>query len=163
MLDFEVQHCTRHCAVSGQQLQPGEEYYAVLRKSGGNVLREDYSVAAWQGPPADCLAWWKAKLPLPNSANKPHWAPNDVMLQLFEQLGERPDQADMRYVLSLLLIRRRLLRLEDSQRDAMGIEQLKLYCPRNEVEYQIPAILPDDNRVKDIQNELAKLLFSSSE
>ncbi len=111
------------------------------------------------------IAWpaWKAKLPPPNSSNKPQWAPNDVMLQLFEQLGEQPTQADMRYVLALLLIRRRLLKLEESVRDEHGIEQLTLYCPRNELQYHIPAILLEDGRIVEIQNELAKLLFSTPE
>lgn len=163
MLDFEIKNCSRHCAATGRELQPGEEYFAVLRKSGADVLREDYAVDQWNGPPADCLGWWKSKLPLATNAGKPQWAPNDVMLQLFEQLGEQPLQSDMRYVLSLLLIRRRLLKLEESVRDAQGIEQLTLYCPRNETQYQIPAILPDDARVTEIQNELAKLLFSSPE
>ena len=38
--------------------------------------------------------------------------PNDVMLELFDQWDGQPDKEDLRYVLTLLLIRRRVLRLE---------------------------------------------------
>lgn len=158
MVDFDLQHNTRHCAVSGRELQPGEAFYTVLRKDGAAVQRLDYSEAAWTGPPEVCLAWWKSILPAATDNKKPHWAPNDVMLHLFESLAEQPEQADMRYVLTLLLIRRRLLRLEESQRDAAGIEQLTVYCPRNETEYHLPAIVPDDARIQAIQAELGKLL-----
>jgi len=158
MVDFELRHSTRHCAVNGRELRPGEVYYTVLRKAGAEVERADYSSEAWTGPPEVCLAWWKPQVPLATEAKKQHWAPNDVMLQLFETLAEQPEQADMRYVLTLLLIRRRLLRLEESQRDEAGIEQLTVYCPKNETEYHLPAIVPDDARVQAIQAELGKLL-----
>jgi hypothetical protein len=158
MVDFELRHNTRHCAASGRELRPGETYYTVLRKAGAEVERTDYSSEAWTGPPEVCLAWWKSTLPHATEAKKQHWAPNDVMLHLFETLAEQPEQADMRYVLTLLLIRRRLLRLEESTRDEAGIEQLTVYCAKNETEYHLPAIVPDDARVQAIQAELGKLL-----
>lgn len=158
MVDFDLQHNTRHCAATGRELRPGETYFTVLRKAGAEVERADYSTEAWTGPPEVCLAWWKSQLPLTTENKKPHWAPNDVMLHLFETLAEQPEQADMRYVLTLLLIRRRLLRLEESVRDEAGIEQLTVYCARNETEYHLPAIVPDDARVQAIQAELGKLL-----
>lgn len=163
MFDFDLQHGTRRCAATGSELKPGETYYAVLKYVGKELRREDFSAAAWNGPPEECAAWWRAHVPLPNAPQKPRLAPNDVLLQLFDQFSERPEQADMRYVLSLLLIRRRLLRVEQSVRDAAGIEQLHLYCPRNECEYHLPAIVPDDARVREIQNELGRLLYSTQE
>ncbi len=158
MVDFDLQHNTRHCAASGRELRPGELFYTVLRKAGATVERLDYGAEAWTGPPEVCLAWWKSQLPAAIDNKKPQWAPNDVLLNLFETLAEQPEQADLRYVLTLLLIRRRLLRLEESQRDEQGIEQLTVYCPRNETQYHLPAIVPDEARVQAIQAELGKLL-----
>jgi hypothetical protein len=61
-----------------------------------------------------------------------------------------------------LMIRRRVLRLEETQRDEAGQEVLVLYSPRDENIYQVPVVMPGEARTKEIQEELAKLLFASA-
>ncbi|MDX1964557.1 MAG: hypothetical protein SFX18_15505 [Pirellulales bacterium] len=160
MFEFELQHRTRNCFATGQELAAGETYFTVLLRQGAQIERRDYSVAGWNGPPTECVAWWKAQVPLPTATTKPRWAPNEVLLKFFEDLAGRPEQADLRYVLTLLLIRRRLLRLESSERDAQGIERLRVHCPRLDCEFEILAIVPEDSRVTEIQRELGRLFLS---
>ena len=161
-MDYEVQRCTRHCAKSGRDLAPGEEFYSVLSAEGADVVRRDYAVEVWEGPPEGAVGWWKSQMPSPD-ANRVRLAPNDVMLELFDQLDEQPEKCDMRYVLALLLVRRRVVRMEEPERDEDGREVLVLYCPRREATYRVPAITPDDDRVDEIQQELATLLFAGAE
>ncbi|MBN2474119.1 MAG: hypothetical protein JXB62_05905 [Pirellulales bacterium] len=156
-MDYEVQRCTRHCAVTGREFSPGETFYSVLLLEGAETLRNDYSVESWNGPPEGALGWWKSQIPDRN-ANRMQWAPNDVMLQFFDELAEQPDKQDMRYVLSLLLVRRRVMRLEESERDPQGREILVLYCPRRDMTYEIPAVMPGAPQIEQIQQELARLL-----
>ncbi|MBN2293914.1 MAG: hypothetical protein JXM70_15920 [Pirellulales bacterium] len=156
-MDFEVQRCSRHCAATERELKPGEEYYSVLIDEGANVERYDYSKDAWSGPPENTVAWWKSKIP-DRVVKKKQWAPNDVMLQFFEELVNRDEQADMRYVLSLLLVRRRVLRQEESETDEDGNEVLVLYSPKRETTYKLHTAIPDESRINEIQDELAKLL-----
>jgi len=156
-MDYEVQRCTRHCAKTKREFSPGETYYSVLIAEGAETHRVDYAAEAWEGPPEEAIGWWKSQMP-DRSAQRKHWAPNDVMLHLFDELGESPDKQDMRYVLALLLVRRRVMRLEESERDQRGQEVLVLYCPRRETTYKIPAVAPEESRIEQIQEELAKLL-----
>jgi hypothetical protein len=161
MMDFEVQRCTRHCHVTGRELQPNETFFSVLVSEGTAVVRRDYASEAWQGPPDGALGWWKSHLPSPQS-KRLHWAPNDVMLELLEELADQPDKLDMRYVLALLLVRRRVARLEEMERDEQGREVMVLYCPRRETTYHILSMTPSDERAREIQNELANLLFADA-
>jgi hypothetical protein len=161
MLDFEVQRCTRRCAATDRELAAGEAFYSVLVAEGGQVRRHDYSAAAWPGPPEGALGWWQSQMPDKN-AHKLHWAPNDVMLHYFEQLESRPEKADVRYVLTLLLIRRRVLRLEQTERGPEG-EELVVLCPRNEADYRVKVAHPAEQRIAEIQRELATLLFGGAE
>jgi hypothetical protein len=161
MLEFEVQRCTRRCAKSDRELQPGEAFFSVLVPQGASVVRLDFAVDAWEGPPEGALGWWQSRLPEAN-AHKMHWAPNDVMLHYFEELEGRPDQADARYVLALLMVRRRILRLEATETDDGGGETLVLFCSRNDTEYRLAATMPSAERAAEIQNELAKLLYSEA-
>lgn len=156
-MDFEIERCTRRCAATGNELAPGETFYSVLVEEDGQLRRHDYSVAAWQGPPAEAIAWWKSQIPDPR-ARRANWAPSDVMLQFFDELEDQPDRHDMRYVLALLLVRRRVMRLEETERDATGRETLLLYCPRREATYRVPAVMPTEERIKSIQEELSRLL-----
>ena len=121
------------------------------------MKRCDYSVEAWQGPPAQAVGWWKAQVPDRNATRR-RWAPNDIMLQFFDDLAEQPERQDMRYVLSLLLVRRRVMRLEENAKDEEGREVLVLYCPRRDTTYRVPTVAPDPQRVEQIQEELARLL-----
>ena len=92
---------------------------------------------------------------------KMYWAPNDVMLDLFDEFADEPAQADLRYVLALLLLRRRVMRLEDTETGETG-ETMVLYCPRRETEYRVSAAPPGPDRVSEIQQELARLLFANA-
>jgi hypothetical protein len=161
MIDYEIQRCTRHCAVNQRELVPGEEFYSTLTAEGSEVVRRDYSAEAWEGPPAGILGWWKSRMPK-RDARKLHFAPNDVMLDLLETLETRPDMQDMRYVLALLLIRRRVVRLEETEHDDAGGEVSVLYCPRRETTYRVPTAMPSAERTVEIQQELSQLLFANA-
>lgn len=97
-----------------------------------------------------------------SSARSVKLAPNDVLLELFEELAGRPELIDQRYVLALLLVRRRILRIEENVASP-GHDVCRLYCPRNEVTYEVPVAIPDEARAQEIQDELARLLYASTE
>lgn len=156
-MDYEVERCTRHCAVTGREFAPGEEYYSVVVAEGAKVLRRDYAKDAWPGPPEGALGWWKSQMPGGVQRRK-RWAPNDVMLQVFDELEAKADQQDLRYVLALLLCRRRVMRQEETERDDEGREVLVLYCPRRDATYRILAVMPEETRIGQIQDDLARLL-----
>ncbi len=171
-MDYEVQRCTKHCAVSGRELAPGDWFFSVLVAEGAELKRYDYSVDAWQelsqgatpqgapsqgATPQGTIAWWKSRIPDRNT-NRMHWAPNDVMLEFFDELADQPEMQDMRYVLSLLMVRRRVMRAEEGEIDEQGREIMVLYCPRRDTTYRVPAAVPQQSRIDEIQEELAKLL-----
>ena len=157
-MDFDLQRPSRQCTVTGREFAPGETFYSALIPAGATVLRQDYSAEAWQGPPDDALGWWKSQVPAAE-VKKNQWVPNDAMLELFEELTDQPERADVRYVLALLLIRRRVLRLEETEKPAQGPETLLVYCPRRETDYKVPVVMPDGQRAAQIQQTLAQLLF----
>lgn len=156
-MDYEIQHSDRCCSVTGRTFVPGDVYYSVVMAEGAGLRRCDYAAEAWQGPPADAVGWWKAEVPPRNAARK-HWAPNDVMLHFWEELADCPDKQDMRYVLTLLLVRRRVFRVEEEGRDEQGREILVVYCARRDATYRVPAVVPEPAKVDQIQEELAALL-----
>jgi len=156
-MDYEVQHSARCCSSTGREFAPGETYYSVLVAEDAETRRYDYAAEAWRGPPAEAIGWWKSQIPDRKAAKK-HWAPNDVMLDFWDELADQPEKQDMRYVLTLLLIRRRVLRMEEEKHNQEGQEVVVVYCPRRETTHEIPVVIPEQSRVDQIQNDLAVLL-----
>ena len=156
-MEYEVQHCTRHCTASGREFAPGEVYFSVLVVEDDELTRYDYAADAWPGPPETAVGWWKSRFPQRNT-NKKHWAPNDVMLDFWDRLDDQADKQDMRYVLTLLLVRRRVFRVEEEKLDPNGPEVLVVHCPRRDAMYEVPAVEPSPSRIDQIQEELAALL-----
>lgn len=161
MIDFEIERCSRRCFATGRELKASETCYSVLVEDGGAVVRRDYSEEAWAGTPEQAIGWWKMAVVDPN-AGRLSWAPSDVMLNYFERLLEDPAGEDARYVLALLLVRRRIARLESTEMDEHGRKTLVLYCPRNELEYRVIEMLPSPERAAEIQKQLAELLQTHS-
>ena len=161
MLDFDVQSRGRKCAKTDRPFEPGEEFYSLLVSEGSNVVRRDYSAEAWEGPPEKSIGWWKSQVP-DHRAGKVNWAPNEVMLHYFEQLEGNEEKQDVRYVLALLMVRRRILRWDDVEPTEVDAEEITLFCPQNESTYQVGVADPSPERAQAIQEELAELLFSNS-
>lgn len=161
-MDYDIHRASRHCAATGRELAEGETFYSLLVPDKQGWQRLDYSVEGWPGPPAEgALGWWKARMPSRES-KRARMAPNDVLLEYFQELLQQPDEADAQYVLALLLVRRRVLRLEDTEQDATGTNFLVLYSPRDESNYRVTERTLDDARTAEIQTRLSQLLFADA-
>ena len=123
---------------TGHEFKPGETFFAYLIRDGGTTVRRDVCCDAWDGPPDGCIAWWKSSVPDLHS-KKMHWAPDDVMLHYFQGTEDKPDEQDVRYLLTLLFVRRRLFKLVDTVQEESG-EALLVSCTRNESEYTVPVV-----------------------
>lgn len=118
----EIAKPTGKCAASGVEIVPGDAYVATLvtRPGEERLERLDFALDAWSSgerpePPLGVIGSWRTTMPEPNAAPRP-LIDDDALVDLFEQLGEADDTRRLafRYILALILIRKRLLRLEGS-------------------------------------------------
>ncbi len=103
------------CAVTGEPIHPGERCVSMLVEHATDdaLDRLDVSIAAWDAgrrPDRAPLAIWHTVMP---EKDKPRrvLVGDDEVIDLFEQLGETddPKQQAFRYLLALILIRKRKL------------------------------------------------------
>jgi hypothetical protein len=118
MADWEVERSSGKCAASGRELAEGEEFYAVLFDRNGVLQRVDYSIESWTGPPEGAYCFWKSRVPV-KEKKKVVWVDDDVLVNLFVRLSDEKDDLKIRFrfVLALLLMRKRLLKYEQTVRD----------------------------------------------
>ncbi len=157
MTDYSVPKPTRQCAQSGRALADGEFFFSALIPSESGYQRVDIGEDAWNGPPQQALAWWRSQVPV-RAAGRQTLAPNEVLWRFFSSLREQGHRPEMLYVLSLLLIRRRLLRLEETPDGSVDTTTLVVYAPRDDEVYHVPTVDLRPDQGEAIQQELDQLL-----
>lgn len=127
-MSFEIAKCTGVCAASGKKIEPGDKYIAALveREGDESLERLDYSHGEWKrgsrpARPLKLFASWTTTMPTGKS-KKQALIDDEALVELLDQLDgvEEPKRVSFRYVLALLLIRKRVLKYEETRRDHTG-------------------------------------------
>lgn len=152
--DYNVKPVGRVCCGTGEELVPGSLCHSVLMEKDGELVRLDYSEEGWVPSPARLIAHWRCEVPEPATTAKKSLDADDLMRQ-FEQLTEEasPAQEKFRYVLALLLLRRRRLRLEGTK-VIDDQEFLEVTGTRGEGTFLIPDQQLEDAEVQELQNAI---------
>lgn len=108
--EYKVNRCSRQCYAEKRPLREGEWYYSVVLAGEEDLERRDYSLDAWQGPPESSIGQWKCRMPIAGE-KKLVLAPRSVLIDLLRQMEDDPDRAKTRYLLALILLRRRFVKL----------------------------------------------------
>jgi len=165
MTEYQIQASTRRCAATARELQPGERYFSVLLEESGSLVRKDYCLESWKGPPLGAFGFWQARLATGQTPRRPP-IDDDLLLECFQRLA--PEGADepgrqegnrvsFRYVLALLLMRRRRLRLEDTRQEG-GREVLILRCTRSGERFQVTDPGLSDDQLEAVQEDVFRVL-----
>ncbi len=119
MQQWETAKPTGTCSVSGRQLEEGEEYYAVFFEEGDSFRRVDYSLESWDGQPANAFCFFKTRVPIQEEKKKKLFVDDGMLINFFERLASEtePVRLQFRFVLALILMRKRILRYEETVRD----------------------------------------------
>jgi hypothetical protein len=156
---YQVQGHTRRCAATGRELRPGEKVVSALLDQAGRFVRLDYAAEAWPGPPDGAVGFWSGRVPSADEARRKPAVDDELLLECFERLADDLDPArrNFRYVVGLLLMRRRRLKFEDVRRDA-GREYLCLRCAKTGARYEVPDPRLTEAEMADVQDEVFRVL-----
>lgn len=163
--DYQVGHATGRCEATGQPLEPGTHCIATLcdREGDEGFDRRDFSSAAWESGtrPERLFSFWKTIVPQPDA--KPRVLVDDaVLMELFERLAsdERPQRVAFRFVLALILMRKKLLKF--TGRRTEGDVERWLLTPRGAAPELPPMALINpnlaDEDVRDLLDQLGEIL-----
>ena len=153
---MEIPRPSRTCSISRREFRPNEPFFSVLTEEDDLFTRKDVATEHWSGPPDKCIGWWKSIVKHVTD-NVPQHASGETLQNLFERLTAQPGEMDTLYILTLLLLRRKLLRYEKETADEQGNRLLEVYAMHTDMTYQIPVAMPDHDRLGAIQQQLAGL------
>lgn len=107
------------CYVTGQDIPPGTEYHSALRDTEQGLQRVDLLPEAWGDfDKTGVLAHWTGTMPEPK-AKKRLLVDDAVLCDLFDRLADAQDEDKLRFrfVVGLILMRKRLLTYDGSEGD----------------------------------------------
>ena len=159
MTDFAVPHSTKTCSVSGRTLAAGEKCYAVLSEDDGKYVRRDFAAEAWNGPPPGTVAFWAGRVPASDRPRKPTFN-EELLVDWFGHLAGRtePDRVNFRYVVALLLMRRKRLKFEDATRAESGESVLWLRDAKSGARHAVPDPRLTGDEAAAVQDEVFRVL-----
>lgn len=159
--EWSIQHRASHCAATGEPFQDGDVFYTLLFIEKGEYRREDLSEAAYEArnPNLQPFSLWRGKFEVPPPA-----PPEPLGKQTAEDLLRRymddpsPDLTNARYILALMLERKKILKeVETKREEGGGLTRIYVLAKTGEV-----FVIPDPQlrleQIADVQAQVAELL-----
>jgi hypothetical protein len=159
--DWSIQHRADRCAVSGEPFRDGDAFYTLLYYEKGEFRREDLSEAAFKARNENIqpFSFWRSKFETPPPA-----APEALGKQTAEDLLRRymaeqsPEHSNARYILAIMLERKKLLKEIEARRGEDGsLTRIYEHAKTGEV-----FVIPDPQlrleQIADVQAQVAGLL-----
>jgi hypothetical protein len=163
--EYHVARALGVCAVSGRTIAAGEKLMAGVRETALGLERVDVAPENWeQFDKANLLAFWQTVMPAAEEKKK-IFVDDEVLCTLFERLAEaaEPAKVNFRFVLGLILMRKRLVIYESARHEDAGVgrggrdvwvvrmkgreERLDLFDPKL-----------DETRVLEVSQQLGQIL-----
>ncbi len=156
---YDVPRAAGRCAVSGRSIEPGEKLVAAVRETPGGIERLDVALEAWDAfDKTGLLAFWHTAMPL-NEQKKKVFVDDEVLCDLFERLADtvEPAKLNFRFVLSLILMRKRLVIYEETRSEAdRDIWVVRLKGRESRLDLIYPKL--NETQVTDVSQQLGEIL-----
>jgi hypothetical protein len=155
--DWEIKSRAHQCSRTGREFAEGEFFYTILVREGEGFRREDMCEEAWtdRNDNIEPFSFWRSKYE-PPAPPPPEALPRDDAEGLLRRLiaENDPVHINVRYILALMLERKRVIRpLESSDDDMLVYEHL---ATGETLVIANPRLSLD--RIPEIQREVSALL-----
>ncbi len=118
--DWEIKGRAHSCSVTGREFVEGENFYTLLYREGDGFRREDLSEEAWanRNDNIQPFSFWRSKYEPPAPPPPEALRKDDAEGLLRTLIGDQnPAYLNARYILALMLERKKVLRPIESQDD----------------------------------------------
>ena len=158
-MDWNITRGELTCAHCGKSFAEDEEYVSAVYDEKAEFVRRDYCLTC-EGRVSreESFSFWKTRSPVKDKGPK-KFVDDGVILNFFMRLQNEHDQLkrNFRYVLGLLLMRKRVLKFKDVERGEGG-EALVLYSPREQEDYRVYIPQLTEEEIAQVTDEVGQIL-----
>ena len=157
---YDVPRPAGVCGVTGRPIPPGEKYIAAVRETPTGLERLDVLLEAWETfDRANLLGFWQTVMPRPEQKQKKMFVDDEVLCTLFERLADtsEPAKVNFRFVLGLILMRKRIVLFETSrQEEGRDVWVVRLKGREDRLDLVDPKLT--ESQVADVSQQLGEIL-----
>jgi hypothetical protein len=158
MGEWDINKPLGQCCGTGRKIEYGEEYYGALVETADGLLRRDFCTDYWDDNKPEVFCYWKTKLPNPDQ-KKQIFVDDQMLMTFFERLEKETGQEkiDFRFVLALILMRKRLLKYDGTKTDDnKEIWQLRITGDKQIVDVINPHL--DEEQIEKLSSQIGQIL-----
>ncbi len=158
MAEWEVARSSGRCQRCDAEFKEGQDFYTALRESEEGFERRDFCPTCWEGDEPAAFCFWKTRVP-PKETKQRLLVDDGVLINFFERLADQtePLRVRFRFVLALILMRKKLLRYERTVReDDREVWIMRLTGSDGEHRVENPSM--DDDQIAEVSGQLGVIL-----
>ena len=158
MSEWDINKPLGQCFGTSREIEPGEEYFGALVRTEEGLQRRDFSADYWESEKPDVFCYWKTKLPHPNQ-KKQLFVDDQMLMAFFERLEKEtePEKVNFRFVLALILMRKRILKYDDTRiDDGREIWRLRIVGDKQIAEVVNPHL--DEEQIEELSSQIGEIL-----
>ena len=161
--DYKISKPGALCLSCEARLAGGDELVAAVRERDGQFIREDYCLACWAkhslaGDP-DVYGVWHTHVPRPDE-KKRLLVDDELLINFFERLGGADDPAkiNFRFVLALVLMRKKLLVYDRSDKDEADNELWTMHFRKSDQKHKVINPGMDEDKIAEVSRSLSEIM-----
>ena len=161
--DYNIPKTGALCLSCQSHLAGGDELVAALRQRDGEFIREDYCLACWdkqdRSEDASVVGTWHTHVPRPDEKKK-LLVDDEVLISFFRRLGDTEDPAriNFRFVLALVLMRKKLLVYDRSDTDQAGTDVWTMHFRKSEEKHKVIDPKMDEEKIAEVSRSLSEIM-----
>ena len=158
MSDWTINKPLGQCFGTGQRIECGQEYYGALVQTEEGLQRRDFCADYWESQKPETFCHWKTRLPHPDQ-KKQLFVDDQMLMAFFERLEKEtePEKVSFRFVLALILMRKRILKYEGTKtQDDKEIWLLRTVGDKQTCEVVNPHL--NEEQIEQLSSQLGGIL-----
>jgi len=152
------------CHVTGRPIEPGQPYFAALRETAEGFERLEFLPEAWKDWPAEekagLLAFWRTQMSTREAEKRKLLVDDDILAELFRRLADvtEPEKLAFRFMLGLILMRKRKLVYEGNQTSAAGRDVWRMRFRKEEEILEVVDPKLDESQLEEVGRQVGQIL-----
>ena len=156
--EWKIQRGERTCASCGRTFAELESYWSALYDRQSEFARLDFCTGCWKGDTPEMFSFWQTRLPAKEEKRR-LLVDDDVLVDFFLKLEGATDElkVNFRYILGLVLMRKKILKFADVKRGESG-EFLVMAFPREKTTFEVFNPQLSEDNIARLTEEVGKIL-----
>jgi hypothetical protein len=167
--EYDITKATGRCSACGKEMMPGDELVATVRpapeEADEQFVRRDFCPACWDAADEDAkggpevFGTWRSRVPAPKD-RKRTFVDDELLTSFFERLegSDEPARVRFRFVLALILMRKRLLVYDRSEPAGEGRELWTMHLKGSDRPCEVIDPHLDEEQIAEVSQQLGEIL-----